>query len=66
MSDFDTNDLNAVDALIDGVTPLVGLTIDEASRPVVVMHLRTAVRLGRLVLDFPLVDELEHAPVYTP
>jgi hypothetical protein len=66
MSDFDADELNAINALIDGTAPLVGLTIDEASRPVVVMHLRTAVRLGRLVLDFPLVDELEHAPVYTP
>lgn len=54
------------DALIDASLPLLGLTLPEGSRPVVKLHLETAERLARTVLDFPLDDESEPAPVYTP
>jgi Protein of unknown function (DUF4089) len=54
------------DALIDAALPLVGLALPEGSRPVVKLHLETAAQLARLVVDFPLGDESEPAPVFTP
>ncbi len=54
------------DALIDASLPLVGLALPEGSRAVVKMHLETAERLARLVVEFPLDDESEPAPVFTP
>ena len=54
------------DALIDAMPPLIGLTPLEGARPAVKLHLEIAVRLARLVVDFPLDDDSEPAPVFTP
>lgn len=54
------------DALIDAMLPLLGLALPEGSRPVVKLHVETAERLARLVLEFPLDDESEPAPVFAP
>jgi hypothetical protein len=54
------------DALIDASLPLICVTLPEGARPVVKLHLETAERLARLVAEFPLDDESEPAPVYTP
>ena len=61
-----TETLFDADALIDASLPLLGLSLSEAARPVVKLHLETAERLARLVTEFPLDDESEPAPVYTP
>ncbi len=53
------------DSLIEASLPLLGLGLNEASYASVKMHLETAERLARLVLDFPLDDEAEPAPVFT-
>ena len=54
------------DAFIDASLPLLGLTLGEDSRSVVKLHLETAEKLSRLVREFPLDDEAEPAPVFTP
>jgi hypothetical protein len=55
------------DDLIDASAPLMGLEpLGDASRAAVKTHLEIAVGLARLVLDFPLDDEQEPAPVYRP
>lgn len=54
------------DALIDASLLLLGLSLPEGSRPIVKLHLETAERLARTVLEFPLDDESEPAPVFTP
>jgi 1-carboxybiuret hydrolase subunit AtzG-like protein len=53
------------DALIDASLPLLGLALPEDLRAGVKLHLETAERLSRLVLEFPLDDESEPAPVFT-
>ena len=52
------------DALIDAMSPLLGLPLSDAARPGVKLNLQIAARLAPLVLDFPLDDEAEPAPVF--
>ncbi len=54
------------DAYIDASLPLLDLTVSEGARPGVKLNLEIAARLSRLVLDWPLDDEAEPAPVYVP
>jgi len=54
------------DALIDAAQPLLDLTLSEVSRSGVKLNLEIAARLAKLVMDFPLDDEAEPAPVYVP
>jgi hypothetical protein len=54
------------DALIDATLPLIGLALSEGARPMVKLHLETAERLARLVMEFPLDETSEPAPVFTP
>ena len=54
------------DALIAASAGLLRLDLSGADLAVVKMHLETAERLARLVLDFPLEDEAEPAPVFSP
>jgi len=54
------------EALIDASLPLLDIALLPGARPVVKLHLETAQSLARLVLDFPLDDESEPAPVFTP
>ena len=54
------------DALIDATAPLLELPVSEASRPGVKLNLQIAAQLAPLVMDFPLDDEAEPAPVFGP
>jgi len=51
-------------ALIDASLPWLGITLSEESRAAVKTHLEIAERLSRLVLEFPIDDEEEPAPVF--
>ncbi len=42
------------------------LTIPDEGVSMVVEHLAVAYRMAPLVMDFPLCDEQEPAPVFTP
>ncbi|MFD2140958.1 DUF4089 domain-containing protein [Ancylobacter oerskovii] len=53
-------------AYLDAALALAGLPLEPELRPRVLLHLETALQMGALVLDFPLPDEAEPAPVYRP
>ncbi|HXC26349.1 MAG TPA: DUF4089 domain-containing protein [Stellaceae bacterium] len=54
------------EAYVDAAAALVGLTIDPAHRPGVVLNLQRIAEMAALFTDFPLPDDIEPAPVYTP
>lgn len=51
---------------LDAALRIVDLPLEPELRPRVLMHLETAAHMARLVLAFPLSDEVEPAPVYVP
>ena len=60
------NEAFDADALIDASLPLIGLTLSAESRATVKTHLDISEKLSRLFRDFPLDDEEEPAPVFSP
>jgi hypothetical protein len=54
------------DAIIDAVAPLLGLSIDETSRPQVKTHLEIAKCMAALLFETELDDHEEPGPVFTP
>ena len=52
------------DAVIDAMGPLLGFDITDEYRASVKLHLENTVRFAQLVLEFPLGDEAEPAPVF--
>ena len=54
------------DRYLDTVAPALGLTIDPAWRAGVLAHLTATAKAAGRVLDFPLDDEIEAAPVFEP
>lgn len=50
--------------VVDATAPMLGIAIDPVWRPAVVTNLVATANAARLVLDFPLPDELEPAPVF--
>jgi len=54
------------EAYVDAAAALIGLTIDPAHRPGVVVNLERIAQLAALVMEFPLPDEAEPAPVFRP
>ena len=44
----------------------IGLPLDSARRPAVAQHLAILLAAAALVLEFPLPDEVEGAPVFEP
>jgi hypothetical protein len=55
-----------LDALIDAAAAALSLPVEEAWKPAVRANLEVTLKLARLVDEFPLPDETEPAPVYTP
>jgi hypothetical protein len=54
------------EAYVDAAARLIGLPIEPAHRPGVVLNLERIARLAALVMEFDLPEEIEPAPVYTP
>ena len=54
------------EACVDAAAALIGLPIDPEHRPGVVLNLERIAAMAALVMDFPLVDEIEPAPVFRP
>ena len=52
-------------ALVDLMSPLLGLRVDRSWCEAVVANLRATAKAADLVLAFPLDDELEPAPVFS-
>ena len=57
--------LNA-EAYVDAAAALIGLPLDPAHRPGVVLNLERIAQMAALVNGFPLPDETEPAPVFRP
>ena len=51
-------------AVVGAMAPMLGIAIDPAWQGAVVANLKATANAARLVLDFPLDDELEPAPVF--
>ena len=55
-----------IEAYVDAAAQLVGLPLDPAHRPGVVLNLGRIAQMAALVMEFPLPEETEPAPVYEP
>ena len=55
-----------IGALVDAMARLLELELPEGGRPVVIANLKVARDMARYVEAFPLPDEAEPAPVFTP
>ena len=53
-----------LDAYIDAGTALLGISVRPEWRDAVRQHLAISFDLGRVVLEFPLPDEADPAPVF--
>jgi hypothetical protein len=54
------------EAYVDAAAALIGLPIDPAHRPGVVLNMGRIAQMAALVMEFPLPDEVEPAPVFRP
>lgn len=52
------------EAVIDAMAPLLGLVIRPEERPGVATNLRVTARFAAILLDAPVPDEAEPAPVF--
>ncbi len=52
------------DAYVDAAAALIGLPIAREHRAGVVVNLERLAAMARLVMDFPLPDEVDPAPVF--
>jgi hypothetical protein len=53
------------EAYVDAAAALIGLPLDPAHRPGVVLNMRRLAEMAALVMEFPLPDDTEAAPVFT-
>ncbi len=61
-----TKETEEIERVVEATAAAMKLVIPAEGFPVVVEHLAVAYRMAPLVMDFPLGDEQEVAPVYTP
>ena len=54
------------EAYVDAAAKLIGLPLDPAHRPGVVLNLERIAQMAALVMEFPLPEETDPAPVYQP
>lgn len=59
------NDTTDLDAYIDAGTALLGIPVRPEWRDAIRQHLAVSFDLAALVLDFPLPDEADPAPVFS-
>lgn len=60
------NDPAAIAAYVDHAAPLMGLTLTPEQREGVIRNLLTTFAVARLVMEFPLGDDVDAAPVFEP
>jgi hypothetical protein len=53
-----------IETYVDAAAALIGLPLDPAHRPGVVLNMERIAAMAALVMAFPLPDETEPAPVY--
>ena len=54
------------DAVIDAMAQMIEIPVRPEFRDAVRFNLEVTARFARLVLDFPLPDDAEPGPVFTP
>ena len=54
------------EAYVDAAAALIGLPLDPAHRPGVVLNLERIAQMAALVMEFRLPDAAEPAPVFRP
>jgi hypothetical protein len=55
-----------VAAYVDHAAPLMGLHLTPEQREGVIKNLVTTFAVARLVMEFPLPDDVDAAPVFEP
>ena len=53
-------------AYVDAAAALIGLPLDPAHRPGVVLNLERIAQMAALIAEVPLPDAAEPAPVFRP
>jgi hypothetical protein len=53
-------------SVVDAMLPMLRMQIDPAWRPEIIANLKVNARMAQRVLEFPLEDELDVAPVFRP
>lgn len=53
-------------AYVDHAAPLVGLALTPEQREGVIQNLGVTLAVARLVMEFPLPDDIDAAPVFQP
>jgi hypothetical protein len=53
-------------AALDAASGLLGLDVDPAWRAEILANMKIIAEAARLVAEFPLADEIEPAPVFSP
>lgn len=62
---FPVLDEKALEAFVNPAAAVMGLTIAPEWREAVLANLRATAAAAQLVLEFPLPDELDAAPVFS-
>jgi hypothetical protein len=55
-----------VETYVDAAAALIGLPLDPAHRPGVILNMQRIAEMAALVMAFPLPDGTEPAPVFLP
>jgi hypothetical protein len=55
-----------VEAYVDAAAAMIGLPLDPAHRPGVILNVQRIAEMAGLVMAFPLPDATEPAPVFLP
>ena len=55
-----------IEEYVDRTTELINLPLDPEHRPGVVVDFERIVAIAQLVTEFPLLPEVEAAPVFEP
>ena len=55
-----------IERYVDAAAVLVGVPLDPAHRPGVIMNLQRIADMAALVMAFPLPDDTEPAPIFKP
>lgn len=60
------SELDAVGAYVDHAARVVGLSLTPEQREGVIRNLAGTLAVARLVMEFPLPDDVDAAPVFQP
>jgi hypothetical protein len=55
-----------LEQLVDLMADLLDITLDPEHRPGVIANLTRTAAIAQLVMEFPIPDEIEVAPVFQP